>query len=138
MFVIPILERTLQQREVYTLKQFWMLLERNGTHLIEVADAAGAREFAETNGLEILRERLWADCLFLEIRQTPSLAEFYTWDETPPGTQPMREVWRPFLWASTDNIEDPLGIHRPLYEIELAAGHSAGSILATLSTGGSG
>ena len=129
MFLVPIVETIKEQKPNYTLYQFWILLERNGTHLMEVASATAATEFAAENNLEVMTSHEVADCIFLKIRPTPALADFYTWDEVAPGTLPMRELWRPFLWTGPT---DALGIHKPLFEIPLSAeAHSVGSILTS-------
>ena len=116
MLFIPILGRELHRRGEDTLYQFWLLLERNGTYGMSVESLEEAREFAEANGLEYERLEIQDGIVFLQVKQTPSLADFYTWQEVAPNEQPMREVWRPFLWSGGNTF----GFQKDLGEILLS------------------
>lgn len=129
MFIVPIVERALPNSGV---KQAWILLERNGGHLISVDSEEGAAAFAAENGLTVHKAWKDGDCVFQSVVPTANLAEFYTWAETPPGQQPMREVWRPFLVCGG---ADTLGLLAPLKEISVGPAHTVGGILETFFKG---
>jgi len=117
-----------------TLHCIWLFLERNGTHLIEVAGSIS--EFLEANELVAAAPpRTVGDITFVEISPNSDLASFYTWKETPPGTTPSREVWRAFLWAFSDTDEDPWGVNRQMETITLSQSYTAYSVLKTLRLG---
>ncbi len=137
MYIIPVVESRKSGASEH-LRQFWLFLERNGTHLIETeatdADAAvaAAQEFFEQNELSPSAEPFCiGDLVFAPVDATDKdLAAFYTWAETPPGTIPSREVWRPFLWASSPDQVDPWGVNKLLDGIILSgANHTAFSVL---------
>lgn len=127
-YLVPIL-RT--KKASPTLEQFWIFMERNGSHLIalegegqdtEAAAIVAARDFCETNELSILAEPFCSGP-FVFVPIDPSdkdLAGFYSWEETPPGTTPLREVWRPFLWVHMPNAVDPWGVNKMLDTIQVA------------------
>ena len=102
MLLIPMVRRLIIKTADTTIWQIWLLLERNGTHTMSVGSAEEADAFAAENGLTIVKRWIEGDSIFLDIATTPSLAEFYTWSEIAPGQQPMREVWRPFVWSAPD------------------------------------
>lgn len=117
MFLVPIVCRKLVEKSDLTLYQCWILLERNGTFCMSIVDEAEAIAFAKENDLVysgILRNR---DSLYMGVRPTASLADFYTWADISPGQQPMRECWRSFVW-SVPNI----GCNDGLKEIEVGPG----------------
>jgi hypothetical protein len=47
---------------------------------------------------------------------------FYTWNETRMDEQPMRAVWRPFVWITNPAQEDIWGTNMYLGNIEIAKG----------------
>lgn len=136
MFIIPVLS---VERNGTNLKQFWLFLERNGSHLIhldatpETASQAAAEFLAfnemTADGLPIVV----GDLVFVKIDPaSKDIHSFYTWREVPAGTIPSKEVWRPFLWLSTDEHSDPLGVNRLLDTIHLAEpGHSVFSVVSS-------
>jgi hypothetical protein len=136
MYILPILVSSKHKTD---LKQFWLFLERNGNHLIELdatpeTAVAAARDFLETNGMQPLGDPILAnDIAFVTIDPaSKDLSSFYTWREVPPGTIPTKEVWRSFLWLTTDSSADPLGVNRLLEAIPLADhGHSAFSVVSS-------
>jgi hypothetical protein len=97
-----------------TFHQFWLLLERNGTHLMTVDTVEEANAFVKENGL--VAKRTWAtdDTIYIEIASCGSLADFYTWSDVMPGQHPLREVWRPFVWSSPD-----IGCNEALEQVEI-------------------
>jgi hypothetical protein len=127
MFVIPVLAVPLQN--VINIVQVWMFLERNGSHAIEVEDKEEALIFAEQNGFQILGEPVVrGDIVFLLIDpKCKDLGSFYTWSEITPSQQPMKEVWRPFLWVKA--AEDLWGTNQYLNEIMLTKDKSVYSLL---------
>lgn len=133
------------------LEQFWLFMERNGTHLIALegggegedatAAKAAAREFCEVNELTAAADPFCSGP-FVFVSVDPAdkdLAGFYSWAETPPGTVPLREVWRPFLWvhsasggaggAADSNSMDPWGVNKLLDAIQVAEGISIHTVL---------
>ena len=127
-------------RRTATLAQAWLFLERNGTHLMELETppttteeaVAAARDFLETNELEAAEKPfLIEDYLFVPVDTTDKdLVNFYTWRETPAGTTPMREVWRPFLWVEAADGRDCWGVNGFLKDISLGPTSSAYSVLS--------
>jgi len=116
MFIVPYISI-----QVKACTQFWIFLERNGTHLIEVG--ADAHAFSVDNGFsDDPTFQKTGDLLFLQVdRLRPGLDAFYTWDEVVPGTIPGKELWRPFLWLP--------GTEHLLAETRLSAKHTALSVL---------
>lgn len=136
MFIVPVLS---VERDQPNLKQFWLFLERNGSHLIhldatpETASQAAA-EFLAFNEMTSIGEPIVAgELIFVKIDPaSKDIHSFYTWREVPAGTIPSKEVWRPFLWLSTSENTDPLGVNRLLDTIHLAEpGHSAFSVVSS-------
>lgn len=101
MYILPLAVH----RRSATVKQVWMLLERNGTHLISLDGGdpiQGANEFAEGNGLALSAPPFRIhDVVYLPVdyRRT-DLSAFYNWREVAPGTVPPKEVWRQFVWVA--------------------------------------
>ena len=102
------------------VKQIWVLLERNGTHLVslDVDDTPvnAALEFAEANGIALSSQPFQDGSLVflpVDIHKT-DFSAFYSWREVPPGTVPAKEVWRQFTWVS-----DSLNVNTLLNEILL-------------------
>jgi len=122
------------------IQQVWLFLERNGNHLIEidVADASGAIqhaiEFLEVNGLDLSGEIFCInDIVFCSIEAScRTLVDCYTWEETPSGTTPAREVWRSFLWISSPDKTDPWGVNSAMAAIPLSSVHTAHSVLQAI------
>ena len=119
------------------LDQFWLFLERNGTHLIEIDSAVEngieyAKEFSATNGIPLAKEPVCIEnIVYCEVApDIASLSSFYTWKETPVGTTPTRELWRPFLWAVSPEGGDPWGVNSLMSSISLSESHSVYSVLS--------
>jgi hypothetical protein len=116
------------------LQQFWLFLERNGSHLIEI-DASDnavefAKEFAELNGLALLEEpRCIDDIVYCHVEPTKSdISSCYSWKETVPGTEP-KEAWRTFLWATAADNTDPWGVNRLMDGISISEKNTVYSVL---------
>ena len=119
--------------------KFWVFLERNGNHLIQLEGpesqwSEAAKTFSSDNGLTLLGEPVQlGDCVYIHVDSaTKDLNLFYTWRETPPGTLPIREAWRAFFWISDKSHGDPLGVNTLLKAISLGEPtHTAYSVLNT-------
>lgn len=156
MYLVPILK---SPRATPALTQFWIFLERNGTHLLELPEVtepeaaiAAAKEFLATNELSPAAEPFCVgDIVYAPVDHTdPDLASFYSWKEVAPGSTPIREAWRMFLWvtdprattspanttasttASTTANADPWGVNRLLETVRVAEpSHTIFSVLNT-------
>ena len=110
------------------IQQYWLFLERNGTHLIRLeateatAAAESAKEFADLNEIRFLGEpHVVGDIVFLCVDPAKTdLGAFYSWREVTAATIPSKEVWRPFLWVSSAEQTDPLGVNKMLEGITIA------------------
>jgi len=130
MYIVPI---AIHDRSP-TAKQVWILLERNGTHLMSIdvdtdTPVNAAIEFAELNGIAPLSTPFQVgSAIFLpvDIHKT-DFSAFYSWREVPPTTMPSKEVWRQFVWMS-----DSLNVNTLLNDIIVAEpGHTVYSVLNT-------
>ena len=70
--------------------------------------------FAAENELTVHSTHVYNDHAYLEIAPSDALTEFYTWADVTPGQQPLREVWRPFVWSAPD-----VGCNEALETVEL-------------------
>jgi hypothetical protein len=125
MYLVPVVVQAWDS----SLLSLWLLLERNGSHLIEVASEGDAKTFLVENGLskeptlvEALPGVLFAPVSPREV----DLAAFYSWREVAPGTIPAKEVWRNFLWTRQDEV---LGVNIHLNELQVSPNHSIYQIL---------
>ena len=133
MYILPFIR--LPQRAP-SFHQIWLFLERNGTHLIELDVSENAvdqaKSFAEENGLVLDAEpTVVGDIVYCSVKSSPELGNFFTWQETPAGTTPPREVWRSFLWASLEGT-DPWNLNSLMDSIQLSDSHSVYSVLSGL------
>jgi|LauGreSBDMM110SN_4_FD.fasta_scaffold153936_2 hypothetical protein len=133
MYILPFIR--LPQRAP-SFHQIWLFLERNGTHLIELDVSENAvdqaKSFAEENGLILDTEpTVVSDIVYCSVKSSPELGNFFTWQETPAGTTPPREVWRSFLWASLEGT-DPWNLNSLMESIQLSDSHSVYSVLSGL------
>jgi hypothetical protein len=136
MYIVPILSKARPNTE---LKQIWLFLERNGSHLIQLDCTAqtavqAAKEFLATNDMQAMSEPIVSgELIFIQIDpSSKDLAAFYTWREVPVGTIPSKEVWRSFLWLSTKDNADPFGVNRLLDTISLSdSNHTAFSVVSS-------
>jgi hypothetical protein len=141
MYLVPILK---SPRATPALTQFWIFLERNGTHLLELsgvtepeAAIAAAKEFLTTNELSSAAEPFCVgDIVYAPIDPAdPDLVNFYSWKEVAPGSIPIREAWRMFLWVTDPRANaspDPWGVNRLLETVRVAEpSHTIFSVLNT-------
>lgn len=122
MFVVPFIKRPLPNG----LAQVWILLERNGTHLIETESPQHATAFAADNDIRC-KTAVVDDLVLLASESNPNLAAFYSWNEVVPGTIPAKELWRPFLWTT-----DSEGLNPFLDSVNLSAKHTAHSVMKAI------
>ena len=107
------------------MNQVWILLERNGSHLIEIGGLEEAVAFTSENGLKGVPIKA-GDLILLPVEKE-GLEAFYSWGEVAPGTIPAKELWRPFLWTTGNEGVNPL-----LESVQLGPKHTALSILITI------
>jgi hypothetical protein len=126
MILVPIFDRFVNRLDEATIKQIWMLLERNGTYCTSVDTVEDALTYATENDIPLTGEPLVSDSfIFLPVDHTsPSLDLFYTWNETLGDEQPMRTVWRPFMWISNEGGNDVWGTNTYLKDTSIADGFS--------------
>jgi hypothetical protein len=120
MFIVPYLIHNRRG-----MNQFWIFLERNGNHLIEIGGLEEAVAFAEENGLNGVPRKV--DDLILLPVSKEGLADFYSWSEVVPGTIPAKELWRPFIWTAGNE-----GVNQLLESVQLGPKHTALSILKAI------
>ena len=110
------------------LHQVWLFLERNGSHMIDIQcntpdeGVHHAKEFLELNDLKGDAPPFCINnIVFCPVNSdTPDLVNFYTWKETPVGTSPQKEVWRPFFWAHAEDGSDPWGVNKMMESMLLS------------------
>jgi hypothetical protein len=132
MYVIPIFHRTVNSFDETLIQQVWMLLERNGTFCTSIETIEDAQAYATENDIPLSAPPVAVNgFVFLLVKQSsPLLDQFYTWNETPPDEQPMRAVWRPFLWVINSNSGDDIwGTNTILKDIFLGNSLSAFNII---------
>lgn len=135
MYIVPVLIGTARPSGI---QQYWLFLERNGTHLIQLdatpADAVdAAKSFADANDICLLGEPvLTGNLVFVTVDASKTdLTGFYSWREVPTGTIPSKELWRPFLWVSSNDSADPLGVNKMLDGIAIAeAPHTVSRVIS--------
>jgi hypothetical protein len=98
---------------------------------MEIDSVDDALLFASENELIIASSpTVDENLVFLEVSPTTKgLHLFYTWGETLVNTQPMKDVWRPFVWVQ--GATDVLGTNMYLSDISLGHGLSVHSVLTT-------
>jgi hypothetical protein len=123
--------KTLHSEEGLAFQQIWVLLERNGNHCASVNNTEEAMQWATENDIPLKGEPTLSDTLlFLPVDGTsPDLDAFYTWNETLPEEQPMRTVWRPFLWVTDNSNADSWGTNIHLSQIAVADGKSVYDVI---------
>ena len=105
------------------LLQIWILLERNGSHLMEIGSIEEALDFSVQNGIvcEMVSQ---GDLIFMELKNQLGLAAYYSWGEVLPGSIPSKEVWRPFLWTTGNE-----GVNHLLDSVQLSPRYTAHSLI---------
>jgi hypothetical protein len=98
MYVIPILIQKVNE----SVQTCWILLERNGTACIQVNSVEEAVAFAAENEIVAAGPPLVKNnYVFIPVDSHRTyLPAFYSWGEVLPNEQPMREVWRAFIWRT--------------------------------------
>jgi hypothetical protein len=131
MYLFPIFTKTLHSEEGLTFQQIWMLLERNGNHCASVNNLEEVIQWASDNDVPMKGEPILSGpFLFLPVDGTSTdLDAFYTWNETSPEEQPMRTVWRPFVWVTGDSNADSWGTNTHLSQITIADGKSVYDVI---------
>lgn len=126
MYLVPYFVESLEHMSP-SMYQVWLFLERNGTQLMSVNTIEDVMQFLEENEIRpAVPPKATEDgslCLVAVNRATTDMSSFYMWSEVIPGSIPMKEVWRPFLWMGflpATPEEDPLGVNGFLKEIVLA------------------
>jgi hypothetical protein len=106
MYVIPIFYRTIRSFDNTVINQVWILLERNGNFCTFVESLEDAMTYATENDVPLKGPPIVTEhAIFLPVDDTSHLLDqFYTWNETRPDEQPMRTVWRPFIWIFDTDI----------------------------------
>ena len=137
MYLIPILTAPIKEMKTTSIVQIWMFLERNGTHCIEIDSVEEAAKFAEMNGFPLFHPPVrQGELVFLFVDpKCKELESFYTWTEIQPGEQPMREVWRPFLWVKPLDGLDVWGTNQYLGEIQITPNRSVLEIIGAALSG---
>ena len=133
MYVIPIFDKAVNSLDTTVIRQFWMLLERNGTYCTSIETLEDAIAYATDNDIPLAGEPIVVEpFIFLPVdSKAAALDLFYTWNETRTDEQPMRAVWRPFLWVSDMGQHDIWGTNAYLGRIIVADTKSVEDILST-------
>jgi len=131
MYVIPIFTKTINSIDTALLQQIWMLLERNGTFCTYVETVEDAVAYATENEIPLQGQPIVVDSvIYLPVDgKSPALDLFYTWNETRMDEQPMRAVWRPFVWITNPAQEDIWGTNMYLDRVEIAKGKTVLDII---------
>lgn len=119
MYILPIITRRLPGKNMDSV---WLFLERNGTNLINGSaenPIESAKQFMVENDMPLNGEPyVRGNIVFGPVDvNSPKLNAFYSWQETPPGTIPVRDVWRNFLWVPGN---DTLNINNLLKDIQIS------------------
>ena len=132
MYVVPIFVKTLNSIDTATIQQAWMLLERNGGHCVSVETVEAALEYATENEIPLSGEPIVAGSfIYLPVDgKSPALDLFYTWNETRMDEQPMRAVWRPFLWIADEAHYDIWGTNAYLSLVAIAGEKTVFDVLS--------
>jgi hypothetical protein len=126
MYIVPIIHAEIQTDEKYSLIKCAMLLDRNGSSCL--LNNSSVKEFCMSNELIIEGEPLVINNLtFVRINPVQTnLETFYTWSEVTPASQPMKEVWRYFIW--NNEVNDIWGTNTYLDSIDCSP-YSIGYLL---------
>jgi len=131
MYIIPIIVKTIKEESDHTIQQVWIFLERNGTHCISVGSLQEANEFLKINEIPCSKAPLISGPLiYAPVDSAADLSSFYVWSEVSLSQQPMKEVWRSFLWVRGSNSdEDIWGTNQFLKEISIAGSDSVHTVI---------
>ena len=130
--MVPIFYKTINSFDATTMRQVWLLLERNGTFCSSVESVEDAATYATENEIPLAGAPfLRGGAVFLPVDSASTLLDqFYTWNETRPDEQPMRTVWRPFIWITANNSDsDVWGTNVHLKDVLVGNGLSVFQII---------
>lgn len=103
------MHKEIDKNTKYNLVKCALFLEKNGTACLALNDSKdpieSAKEFLQNNEIYTLGEPVLSEN-FIYVSVDPvktDLSSFYNWSEIIPSSQPMKEVWRQFIW----NMNDP-------------------------------
>ena len=103
------MHKNIDKNTKYDLVKCALFLEKNGTACLSLNDSKdpikSAKEFLENNEIYTLGEPVLSDkIIYVSVDHVKTdLSSFYNWSEIIPSSQPMKEVWRQFIW----NMNDP-------------------------------
>jgi hypothetical protein len=131
MFIIPVIIKTIQTNDDITIKQVWLFLERNGTECITVDSLKTANEFIKVNDIPVTGKLIVSEpYIYAPVDSNADLSSFYLWNEIQQHEQPMKEVWRSFLWIVGNNSEDDMwGTNVFLKDILIGGNHSVYNVI---------
>jgi len=131
MYIIPIIVKPIETTYDTVIKQVWMFLERNGTHCMTVNSIKEAKEFATMNEIPLTGAPIVSgNFIYLPVDSSADLSSFYQWNEIRLNEQPMKEVWRSFLWIVLKNSdEDVWGTNKFLKDIFIAGNESVYGVI---------
>ena len=121
MYILPLFTQPINNTNIVNI---WMFLERNGTNLIQLTgthdnEIKNAIDFMLENDIPLKGEPfLVENIVFVPVDgSSPKMQLFYSWRETPPGTIPIRDVWRSFIWVPD---KDTLNVNSLLKEMAIS------------------
>ena len=131
MYIIPIFTKTIKADADHSIEQVWIFLERNGAHCISVGSLQEATEFLKINEIPCSAAPLVSQqFIYATVPADSDLSSFYVWSDIKLNEQPMKEVWRSFLWIRVLNSEEDVwGTNQFLKEIRIAGSDSVHTII---------
>ena len=109
MFIIPIIVKNIQKNDDTIIRQVWLFLERNGTQCITVDSLKSAQDFIRQNEFPLQGDLIVSgNFIYAPVNSKADLSSFYLWNEIRQNEQPMKEVWRSFLWVVGEKSEDDI------------------------------
>ena len=132
MYIVPIVHTEINTNTKYNLINCGLFLDKNGTSCISLGNCSNpietANEFLSINGFFPKSPPTLLDTIVLvEIDPVKTdLNSFYKWSEVLPTTQPVKEVWRYFVW--NNHTPDTWGTNMYLDSIDISP-YSVGHIL---------
>lgn len=126
------MHKIIDKNTKYNLVKCALFLEKNGMGCLSLNDSKdpikSAKEFLQNNEIYSIGEPILSEN-FIYVSVDPiktDLSSFYNWSEIIPLSQPMKEVWRQFIWNMND--PDSWGTNVYLDSIELGS-FNVGQIL---------
>jgi hypothetical protein len=116
MYIVPIVHKEIETNSKYSLVKCALLLDRNGNACI--SNTSNVETFCSANELVMEGKPLIINNLtFVRINpEKTDLSTFYSWSEVAPASQPMKEVWRYFIWNNL--VDDVWGTNVYLDSID--------------------